>query len=188
MKDNTQNEPPRLRSRIAPNFGGALTRAFAIIASASFLLVGPVATAKDHTSSKDKGMKILKKTDPSTVNGPDNLFTGTARIESIITEPDSPSQITAARVTFEPGARTNWHQHPLGQMLIVTDGVGWTQVEGAEKVEFQAGDVMTCPKNKRHWHGATPDSSMTHIAVQEMYEGKNVEWFEPVPDEVYLDE
>ena len=131
-------------------------------------------------------MKILKGTAPSTTEGPSDLFTGSARIESIISEPESPSQVTAARVTFEPGARTNWHQHPLGQMLIVTEGVGWTQVEGEEKVEFEAGDVMTCPKNKRHWHGATPDAAMTHIAVQEMYEGENVEWFEPVSDEVYL--
>ncbi|ARU57401.1 cupin [Oleiphilus messinensis] len=131
-------------------------------------------------------MIIVKKESPASIKGPDNWFTGTAWIEFIKAEPETPSQVTAARVTFEPGARSNWHKHPLGQLLIVTDGVGWTQVEGEPKVEFKAGDVMACPKDKKHWHGATQHSSMTHIAVQEALDGKNVEWYEPVSDADYL--
>ncbi|WP_027068494.1 (R)-mandelonitrile lyase [Euryhalocaulis caribicus] len=131
-------------------------------------------------------MKILRHADPATIEGPAEWFTGKAWIEPIVNDPEAPSNVTAARVTFEPGARTNWHKHPLGQLLIVTSGVGWTQVEGGPKVEFQAGDVMDCPRDKKHWHGATPDAEMTHIAVQEKLDGENVEWLEPVTDEEYL--
>lgn len=144
------------------------------------------AAAQLAETTKDEGMTPTRKDSQSTIKGPDDWFTGTAWIEPIISDPEAPSQVTAARVTFEPGARTNWHKHPLGQLLIVTDGVGWTQIEGESKVEFRAGDVMSCPKDRKHWHGATPDAAMTHIAVQEMLDGKNVEWLEPVTDEHYL--
>ena len=99
---------------------------------------------------------------------------------------DEPSRVTGAIVTFEPGARSNWHTHPLGQTLIVTDGVGWTQVEDGPVQEFAAGDIVLCPLNQRHWHGATPTSSMTHIAIQEALDGTNVTWMEPVTDDQYL--
>jgi quercetin dioxygenase-like cupin family protein len=89
-------------------------------------------------------------------------------------------------VTFEPGARTAWHTHPLGQTLIVTAGCGWTQCEGESIVEIRAGDVIWCPPGHRHWHGASPTTAMTHIAIQEALDGKNVEWMEHVTDAQYL--
>lgn len=130
-------------------------------------------------------MKILRKNDQEVVAGPPAYFTGNATIRALFSR-DAPSRVTGAIVSFEPGARTAWHTHPLGQTLIVTEGVGWTQVEGEEKVEFNEGDIMLCPKDKKHWHGATPASSMTHIAIQEALDGTNVEWLEHVTDEEYL--
>ncbi|MFM0007685.1 cupin domain-containing protein [Paraburkholderia dipogonis] len=94
--------------------------------------------------------------------------------------------ICRASVTFEPGARSNWHTHPLGQILMVTAGCGWTQCEGESIVEIRAGDVTWCPPGHKHWHGASPTTSMTHIAIQEALDGKNVYWLEPVTDEQYL--
>ena len=93
---------------------------------------------------------------------------------------------SCASVTFEPGARSAWHTHPLGQTLIVTAGCGWTQCEGESIVEIRAGDVIWCPPGHKHWHGATPTTPMTHIAVQEALDGKVVAWMEKVPDEEYL--
>ena len=141
-----------------------------------------------YAGAQEKGaeaMKILRKNDQEIVAGPPDYFTGNATIRAMFSR-DEPSRVTGAIVSFEPGARTAWHTHPLGQTLIVTEGVGWTQVDGEEKIEFQEGDVMLCPKDKRHWHGATPTSSMTHIAIQEALDGKNVEWMEHVTDEEYL--
>jgi quercetin dioxygenase-like cupin family protein len=91
-----------------------------------------------------------------------------------------------ASVTFEPGARSNWHTHPLGQTLIVTAGCGWTQCAGEPIVEIRAGDVIWCPPGHKHWHGATATTAMTHIAIQEALDGKNVEWMEAVSDAQYL--
>jgi quercetin dioxygenase-like cupin family protein len=91
-------------------------------------------------------------------------------------------------VTFEPGARSAWHTHPLGQNLIVTSGCGWTQCEGGPKKEIRAGDVVSCPCGKKHWHGATATTGMSHIAIQEALDGKAVEWMEKVTDEQYLAE
>lgn len=88
-------------------------------------------------------------------------------------------------VTFEPGARSAWHTHPLGQALIVTSGAGLTQCWGKPPVKIRAGDVITCPPGEKHWHGAAPDTAMTHIAIQESLDGKNVNWFEKVTDEEY---
>ncbi|PEQ14037.1 cupin [Novosphingobium sp. PC22D] len=130
-------------------------------------------------------MKILRSEEQQEVQGPEDYFTGKATIKGQFAR-DEPSRITGAIVTFEPGARTAWHTHPLGQTLIVTDGIGWTQVDGEDKIEFHEGDIMLCPKDKKHWHGATPHSSMTHIAIQESLDGKNVTWLEKVTDEEYL--
>ncbi|HEX5284637.1 MAG TPA: cupin domain-containing protein [Bryocella sp.] len=108
------------------------------------------------------------------------------RIDPLFSAP-SPARTACASVTFEPGARTAWHTHPLGQVLmIVTAGDGWTQCEGEPVVEIRAGDVIWCPPNHRHWHGASPTTSMTHIAIQEALDGKVVNWMEKVPDEQYL--
>jgi quercetin dioxygenase-like cupin family protein len=121
---------------------------------------------------------------PST-RGPAEWFTGTVRIDPLHSAPE-PSRVSCASVTFEPGARTNWHRHPLGQTLIVTSGYGWTQCEGESVVEIRAGDVVWCPPNQKHWHGASPTTAMTHIAIQEALDGSPVQWLEPVTDQQYL--
>jgi quercetin dioxygenase-like cupin family protein len=117
--------------------------------------------------------------------GPAEYFSGTVRLDPLNTAP-APGRVSCASVTFEPGARTAWHTHPLGQTLIVIAGCGWTQCEGEPIVEILPGDVIWCPPNHRHWHGATPTTAMTHIAIQEGLNGKFVEWMEHVPDEQYL--
>ena len=99
---------------------------------------------------------------------------------------DAPGRVGGGLVTFEPGARTHWHTHPLGQVLIVTTGLGWTQCEGGPKVEIRPGDIIQCPCRTRHWHGATPTTAMTHLAITEFLDGVAVEWMEPVSDEQYL--
>jgi len=119
------------------------------------------------------------------MQGPEQVFTGTVRIDPIHPAPQEPSRTTAALVTFEPGARTNWHRHPAGQLLIVTAGKGWTQCEGEERVEINAGDSIWCPPGHKHWHGATGSTAMSHIAIQEVVDGSAVEWLEPVTDEQY---
>lgn len=97
-----------------------------------------------------------------------------------------PARVSCASVTFEPGARSAWHTHPLGQTLVVTAGCGWTQCEGGPIVEIRAGDVIWCPPNHKHWHGSMPTTSMTHVAIQEALNGKVVEWMEYVTDAEYL--
>lgn len=117
-------------------------------------------------------------------NGPTENFTGNVRIDPLFDAPD-PARARGASVTFEPGARTAWHTHPLGQHLIVTSGCGWAQSEGGPKTEIRPGDVVWCPPKEKHWHGATPTTAMTHIAIQEQLGGKVVEWMEKVSDEQY---
>jgi len=129
--------------------------------------------------------EIMSRGAQEEVQGPAEYFTGRVTIRAQFAR-DEPSRLTGAIVTFHPGARTAWHSHPLGQTLIVTDGVGWTQVEGDPIQEFAAGDVLLCPRDRRHWHGATPSSSMTHVAIQEMLDGTNVTWMEKVTDDEYL--
>ena len=116
--------------------------------------------------------------------GPAAYFTGDVRIDMQF-QREAPSRVAGATVTFEPGARTAWHSHPLGQTLIVTFGKGWTQCEGGPIVEINAGDIIWCPPGHRHWHGATPTTAMTHIAIQEALDGKVVTWMEHVTDDEY---
>ena len=122
-------------------------------------------------------------TQPSAI-GPEQYFTGHVRIDPLFEAPE-PARARCASVTFDPGARSAWHRHPLGQMLIVTSGVGWVQSEDGPKVEIRPGDVVWCPPNEKHWHGASPTTAMTHIAIQEALDGKVVEWLEKVSDEQY---
>ena len=117
--------------------------------------------------------------------GPSTYFTGSVRIDPL-NAPPAPARHSCAAVTFEPGARSHWHTHPLGQTLIVTEGVGWTQLEGGPKQEFRAGDILWCPAEHRHWHGATPHGGMTHVAIQEVVDGTPVNWMEKVGDADYL--
>ncbi|WP_119036303.1 (R)-mandelonitrile lyase [Hephaestia caeni] len=130
-------------------------------------------------------MQINRKADQVTVEGSADYFTGKATISGQF-QREAPSRVSGAIVHFEPGARTAWHVHPLGQTLIVTEGVGWTAVEDGPVLRFEAGDIMLCPADKRHWHGATPHQGMTHIAIQEALDGRNVTWLEHVSDEDYL--
>lgn len=130
-------------------------------------------------------MEINRKIAMNAVDGPAAYFTGKVTITGQFQRPD-PSRLGGAIVHFGPGARTAWHTHPVGQTLIVTEGVGWTQVEGGPKLEFHAGDILWCPAEHKHWHGATSHSAMTHIAVQESLNGSPVTWMEKVTDEQYL--
>jgi quercetin dioxygenase-like cupin family protein len=116
--------------------------------------------------------------------GPADYFSGAVRIDPLFQAPE-PARVTGASVTFEPGARTAWHTHPLGQTLSVTAGCGWAQHEGGPVEEIRPGDVVWFPPGEKHWHGATPVTAMTHIAIQESLNGKAVAWMEKVSDEQY---
>ena len=135
-------------------------------------------------SEGSRSMEIMRKAEMKTVEGPAEFFTGKATISGQFGRAN-PSRRTGALVRFEPGARSAWHKHPLGQTLIVSEGTGWTQIEGSERLEFTAGDIIWCPPDTKHWHGATPNGAMAHYAIQEALDGENVVWMEKVTDEQY---
>jgi quercetin dioxygenase-like cupin family protein len=137
------------------------------------------------SQAKDSGMDIKRIGSQASIKGPSEWFTGTAWIDPLVQAPD-PAHVQAASVTFEPGARTAWHTHPLGQTLIVTSGCGWAQGEGRPVEEIRPGDVVWFSPGEKHWHGATPTTAMTHIAIQEKKDGKVVDWMEQVSDKQYL--
>lgn len=130
------------------------------------------------------GVRVVPQTERKTAVAPADHFTGTVRVEMLFTA-EAPARASAGRVTFEPGARTAWHTHPLGQVLIVTEGTGWVQEWGGPKLTIQAGDVVRIAPGVKHWHGATATSPMTHIAIQEQLDGRSVEWLEKVSNEDY---
>ncbi len=130
-------------------------------------------------------MKITRNGTQASMKGPEDWFTGTVRIDPLFIKAEEPARATGASVTFEPGARTAWHKHPLGQTLIVTFGSGRVQREGGPIEEIRPGDVVWFPPGEKHWHGAAPEKTMTHIAIQESLDGKNVDWLEHVSDEQY---
>ncbi|WP_122090924.1 (R)-mandelonitrile lyase [Halalkalicoccus subterraneus] len=125
-------------------------------------------------------------TDPSrpSVEGPDDYFSGDVRIDPLF-NPEGDARAAAASVTFEPGSRTAWHTHPLGQRLIITSGCGFVQREDGPIEEVRAGDIVWFPAGEKHWHGARPEKAMTHIAIQEELDGEAVTWLEHVTDEEY---
>ena len=129
-------------------------------------------------------MKITRCSSQPSGKGPADWFTGTVRVDPLFVAPE-PARVASAQVTFEPGARTAWHTHPLGQTLIVTSGFGRVQREGGAVEDIRPGDVVWFPPDEKHWHGASPNTAMTHIAIQESLNGKNVEWLEKVSDEQY---
>jgi quercetin dioxygenase-like cupin family protein len=129
-------------------------------------------------------MEIKKNGSQPSAKGPTDWFTGTVRIDPLF-QPNEARRAGAATVTFEPGARTAWHTHPLGQTLIVTTGCGRVQREGSPVEEIRPGDVVWFPPGEKHWHGAAPTTAMTHIAVQEQLDGKVVDWMEHVSDDQY---
>ena len=129
-------------------------------------------------------MEITKVGSKPSAKGPEDWFTGAVRIDPLF-DANEARRGAAASVTFEPGARTAWHTHPLGQTLIVTAGCGWVQREGGPIEEIHPGDVVWFAPNEKHWHGATAANGMTHIAIQENLNGKVVEWMEKVTEEQY---
>lgn len=129
-------------------------------------------------------MEIKRIGSQPSSKGPAEYFTGTVRIDTLVEAPD-PARVRGNCVTFEPGARTAWHLHPLGQTLIVISGHGWAQREGGPIEEIKAGDVIWIPPGEKHWHGATPTTAMMHIAIQEALNGQPVEWLEHVTDDQY---
>ena len=133
---------------------------------------------------EESHMEIKRAGSQPSAKGPAEWFTGTVRIDPLFAAHD-PGRAAGAGVTFEPGARTAWHTHPLGQTLIVTAGCGRVQRAGGPVEEIRPGDVVWIPPGEKHWHGAAPTTAMTHIAIQEQLDGKVVEWMEKVSDEQY---
>jgi quercetin dioxygenase-like cupin family protein len=129
-------------------------------------------------------MEIKRVGSQPSARGPSEWFTGTVRIDPLIQAPD-PALVSAANVTFELGARTAWHTHPLGQTLIITAGCGCVRRWGGPIEKIRPGDVVWIAPGEKHWHGATPTTAMTHIAIQEKLDGKAADWMEKVSDEQY---
>lgn len=129
-------------------------------------------------------MQIKKNGMQPSGKGPSEWFTGTVRVDPLF-QPQEPARTSGALVTFEPGARTAWHTHPLGQTLIVTSGFGWVQREGGPREEIRPGDVVSFEPGEKHWHGASSATAMTHIAIQESLDGSPVTWLEHVTDKQY---
>ena len=130
-------------------------------------------------------MEIQRNGTQASFKGPAEWFTGTVRIDPLFLKADGPARTTGASVTFEPGARTAWHTHPLGQILIVTSGCGLVQRIGGPIQVIAPGDVVWFSPGEKHWHGGSPNTAMTHIAIQETLDGKSVDWLEHVSDEQY---
>jgi quercetin dioxygenase-like cupin family protein len=129
-------------------------------------------------------MDLKRAGSQASTKGNADWFTGVVRVDPLF-QAAAPARVGAGKVTFEPGARTAWHTHPLGQTLIVTDGFGLVQREGGPIQEIRPGDIVWFPPHERHWHGASPTTAMTHIAIQEALDGKAVDWLEKVSDEQY---
>jgi 4-carboxymuconolactone decarboxylase len=139
----------------------------------------------NSTSAEDSQMvRITRRGSQPSRQGPAENFTGAVRVDPLF-QATAPARAYGALVTFEPGARTAWHSHPLGQVLIVTSGTGRVQRRGDPLDEIRQGDVVGIPPGQKHWHGAAPNSSMAHIAIGEQLEGKSVEWMEKVSDVEY---
>src|SRR6516225_3559495 len=148
--------------------------------------IGAAAASSDIPAGRtNMEIEIKRSGSEPSRKGPAEWFTGTVRIDPVFPE-RAPARASAGMVTFEPGARTAWHTHPLGQTLIVTAGCGWEPCCDGPKREIRAGVVVVCPPGEKHWHGATATTGMSHIAVQEALDGKVVEWLEKVSDEEYL--
>src|SRR6266536_3585836 len=183
VRSRARGPPPPCANRgsrepIVPG-GSRMTR---FTATALSLLLGLAGTAS--ASTEPQGMTVTRSGSQPSNKGSDQYFTGPVRVDPLF-QPKAPSRVSGAYVSFEPGARSAWHTHPLGQTLIVTAGTGWVQEWNGEKQEIRPGDVVWTPPGVKHWHGATATSGMTHIAIQESLDGKNVELMEKVSDEQY---
>ena len=144
----------------------------------------PIILRAQTSRTKESTMEITRAGSQPSTKGPADWFTGTVRIDAPFKGTD-PARVTGATVSFEPGARTAWHTHPLGQTLIVTSGCGRVQRWGGPVEEIRPGDIVWFPPGEKHWHGAAPATAMTHLAIQEALDGKAVEWMEKVTDEQY---
>jgi quercetin dioxygenase-like cupin family protein len=161
------------------------------LAGGGALALAALAAARGGSGADDpgtarwrEGMRITRNGSQPSGKGPAEYFTGMVRIDSRF-ETDAPARVGGAIVTFEPGARTAWHTHPLGQTLIVTAGCGWAQAEGGPVEEIRPGDVVWFAPGQKHWHGASPTTAMTHIAIAEALDGKVVDWMEHVSEAQY---
>jgi len=149
------------------------------------LFASAASQAPTSAAAQDsQSIKITRSASQQSSKGPAGYFTGSLEIEPLFPAHD-PLLVSGGRVTFQPGAGTAWHTHPLGQILIVTAGAGWVQQRGGPVEEIRKGDVVWIPAGVKHWHGATPNTAMTHIAIQEQLIGKVVEWMERATDEQY---
>jgi len=155
-----------------------------IVATALSLSLATSAFAQAGAGATVQSMVVTRAGSQASVKGPAQTFTGSVRVDPLFGA-HAPSTTSGAAVTFEPGARSAWHTHPAGQVLIVTAGVGRIQQAGGAVQEIRPGDVVWTPPGVKHWHGASPTSAMTHIAIQEAVAGKPVEWMEKVSDEQY---
>lgn len=162
-----------------------MKRLTTIILSLSLLVSVNAVTGKVLAAETNNNSQTITRagSQPS-YEAPAKYFTGNARVDPLFSANNS-AQFSGAYVTFEPGARSAWHIHPTGQRLIVTAGVGWTQEWGGPIVDIQAGDVVWCPPGVKHWHGASPSTAMTHLALSAISNDKSVEWLEKVSDEQY---
>ncbi|AGO55872.1 hypothetical protein SOD_c28990 [Serratia plymuthica 4Rx13] len=152
-----------------------------LLAASTLILSMSAPAAIAETEEK---LKIQRSGSLPSRPGPEDYFTGQVRIDAPFAGTE-PARVGGATVTFEPGARTAWHTHPLGQTLIVTQGRGWIQVWGDSIQEMNQGDIVWIPEGVKHWHGATPETAMTHIAIAESLNGSPVDWMEKVSDEQY---
>jgi quercetin dioxygenase-like cupin family protein len=153
---------------------------------AALATAGAAAAQGSNVSTKGRSgtMQITRNGSRPSAKGPAQYFTGGVRVDPMF-QAGEPARVSGGHVTFEPGARSAWHTHPLGQTLIVTSGLGWAQAEGGPIEEIRPGDVIWFPPGLKHWHGATPATAMAHIAITEFQNGKNVDWLEKVSDEQY---
>ncbi len=182
--NSPSEQGPGLRSKAAPR---PLSRRIFVATVGNLPAVAAIRRAHAEarpTKRPEEKMEITRVGSQPTAKGPADWFSGTVQIDPLF-QPKAPARAAGARVTFEPGARTAWHTHPLGQTLIVTSGCGWVQCEGGPVEEVRPGDVVWFPPGVRHWHGAAPTTAMTHIAIQEALDGKVVDWLEHVSDEQY---
>jgi len=152
---------------------------------ASILLLSASAIVQAQTPPNEaQSLKITRGGSQPSAKGSAQYFTGAVRVDPLFPA-TAPSRVSGGHVTFEPGARSAWHTHPVGQTLLITSGLGFVQQWGGPKQEVRAGDVVWFPPGIKHWHGASATTAMTHIAIQEAVDGKNVDWLEQVTDEHY---
>lgn len=167
----------------------ALAVTMSLLASAgaradAVVLAQAASPAASGASQGQEGLRITRAGSQPSARGPADYFTGSVRVDPLFPA-TAPSRMSGGSVTFEPGARSAWHTHPVGQVLVVTAGVGRVQREGGPVEEIRPGDVVWVPPGVKHWHGAAPGTGMTHIALQEQVDGRNVDWMEKVADEQY---